>query len=687
MNNKSIYNQSIMINTNRYTINQQWLNDIKCEHNIKKRLYNQYCKTCKKNICIWCKGHKSHETINFDSIEPDQEKFEEIEKSISKMKSIKSKIKEKYSKISRFKEYIDKLIKLIDDAFEKLKEIENTFESHFKFNEQIFNAYKEDKRNYYILINFNSLDFNFEIDYLKNDSTFQTIENYINNINGIKTEKKTNMMNTINRKNNDIKISGINKINPNLKNEYTIKYDEDKNMWISEKYCKNWGLREAIREFIQNQYDGVIAKIESKKNLKVVKIGEKYTINGINQYLEYDFMKINEEKIYGKIRYNKYKKKLSISNEGELFLADFLLGGSKEELSNPDIIGVFGEGMKLAILALCRLEKNVTIISSDKLYSFTIKEDFHFITNSQPQKCLHCKIGKYNNSDMENKINVIIENINEDEWGNEIQNFLWLLGKDIEIFISLDKNNIEVRQIIYENYIKNKIFVKGIFVQFLEEKNKDDKDDEYNLPGFNAFLKLDRDRNCIQSQSELKLILSKIISFTFNKNVDYLRENQLKTGNAFIRTEYGFEKSDGKGSDVLKSGLSTLTKNIIYCLQKEKDVFSYYELRNNLSKESIEIIWNELDSNPNYKNKQPVYNINDVMKFIHEKKLPDYFYPFYSVSYELMKVLEKYSLYQTIENKFEEYVTKAFSIEPGEEHKKALEEIYVKIKIIISDFN
>ena len=108
----------------------------------------------------------------------------------------------------------------------------------------------------------------------------------------------------------------------------------------------------------------------------------------------------------------------------------------------------------------------------------------------------------------------------------------------------------------------------------------------------------------------------------------------------------------------MKSGLSTLTKNIIYCLQKEKDVFSYYELRNNLSKESIEIIWNELDSNPNYKNKQPVHFINDVMKFIHEKKLPDYFYPFYSVSYELMKVLEKYSLYQTIENKFEEYVTK-----------------------------
>ena len=33
-------------------------------------------------------------------------------------------------------------------------------------------------------------------------------------------------------------------------------------------------LREAIREFIQNQYDGVITKIESKKNLKIVKVGK-----------------------------------------------------------------------------------------------------------------------------------------------------------------------------------------------------------------------------------------------------------------------------------------------------------------------------------------------------------------------------------------------------------------------------
>ena len=46
-------------------------------------------------------------------------------------------------------------------------------------------------------------------------------------------------------------------------------------MLISEKYCKNWGLNEGIREFLQNQYDGIITAIKTKKNLKIIKIGYK----------------------------------------------------------------------------------------------------------------------------------------------------------------------------------------------------------------------------------------------------------------------------------------------------------------------------------------------------------------------------------------------------------------------------
>ena len=75
------------------------------------------------------------------------------------------------------------------------------------------------------------------------------------------------------------------------------------------------------------------------------------------------------------------------------------------------------------------------------------------------------------NNDMNNQIKVIIHNINEEEWGNQIENFLWLLGNDIEIYTSVDKNNKEIGQIIFEDYLKNKVYVKGIFVQIIKEKD------------------------------------------------------------------------------------------------------------------------------------------------------------------------------------------------------------------------
>ena len=103
-----------MINNNGYIINEQLLNETQCQHKLKKQLFNKYCETCKKNICNWCKGHNNHQTIELDSIEPNEEKFEEIENSIKQMKSIKKEIDEKYSKLDNF---FEKISNLINDAY------------------------------------------------------------------------------------------------------------------------------------------------------------------------------------------------------------------------------------------------------------------------------------------------------------------------------------------------------------------------------------------------------------------------------------------------------------------------------------------------------------------------------------------------------------------------------------------
>ena len=126
---------------------------------------------------------------------------------------------------------------------------------------------------------------------------------------------------------------------------------------------------------------------------------------------------------------------------------------------------------------------------------------------------------------MKNKVQVLINNISEIEWSNEIDNCLWLIEQDIEIYSSIstiNKKEIELGQIIFEDYLKGKLFVKGIYVKELSKYNF-----EKNLPGFNSInLKTNRDRNIIQNDYELKKDLSSIISGSFNNNLKYLRKIQ-----------------------------------------------------------------------------------------------------------------------------------------------------------------
>ena len=99
------------------------------------------------------------------------------------------------------------------------------------------------------------------------------------------------------------------------------------------------------------------------------------------------------------------------------------------------------------------------------------------------------------------------------------------------------------------------------------------------------------------------------MAYTCNKNIDYLKDFQQNLGNAFIKTEYGFEKEDEKGIKNFDSQLKYLIKNLIDLLENnDLDIINYYSLGNYLSKESLEAIWDEINLNPGNKNKQPTNN-------------------------------------------------------------------------------
>lgn len=584
---------------------------------------------------------KEHQGHQIEDLIIDDNKYSEIKHKEKMMKSFKEELSNRHDKIKLIKNKIMELtnnINKLDDEIMKRYKIIN---SDLEANEKIINSYENDEINYDIFNKIQSLKFTMNDDNLKLDILYEKMNELIT----------------------------------------------EKNMWISENYCKDWGLKEGIREFLQNQYDSVITLTKSKNNFNIKKYGEIFTINGKKSQLNFEFTKIDENRSCGKIEYDKINKILSISNEGELCLADFVLGETtKDKQANLNLIGHFGEGMKLAILALCRENKNVIILSSNQKYTFSLKEDPNLKKDSKIIKCLHYNIESFNKNDedyMENQIKVIINNISEEEWSNQINNYLWLIDNNIEIYTSIEKEH-ELGQMIFEDYLKGKLFIKGIYIQEISKYNF-----KQNLPGFNSYtLKTNRDRNIILNDFELKENLSEIASGIINKNIEYLNNVQNKEGKLFVQTKYGFEKKTYcSKSETIEHNFKKLTQNLIYCLENEnKEIFDIHKLSLKLSQESKELFWNEMSSKKKSIDEQPIDHGWRIEDFIKSKKLSKNFYPYYEVSWALYQILKESSKYESIEDKYSKYKKDLKIVSPDKEHKKALININSILKRNLSNF-
>jgi hypothetical protein len=597
--------------------------EYECKEHNQRRHYSRYCLTCGKNLCSLCikGGHKGHKIKNFDDLEIDDDELNKIKEKESKMKLAKEELSNKHDEINAINNKIIQLTNIITELNEKINTKFEEINSDFEFNEKIIEYYGEEKINYYILNKIKSLRFTMDDENLKLDTLYDKL--------------------------NELKLIG------------------EKNMWISEKYCKNWGLKEGIREFLQNQYDSIITQIKSKENLYVEKSGLNFKFTNKN----------NNNSICGKIEYDKINKILSISNDGDICLADFLLGGKKDEQTNLDSIGHFGEGMKLGILGLCRENKNVTIISSNQKYTFFLKEDPNFKKESKNIKCLHCKIGNIKNDNidyLDKQVKVIINNISEDEWKDQINNYLWLIEENIEIYTAIEKKNgkeCELGQMIFEENLKGKLFIKGIYVQEISKYNF-----EKNLPGFNSYqLKTNRDRNIIQNDYELRKDLAAIASVIFNENIQYLTNIQKNEGKSLVQNKY-VEKTNNFIGKSISPKFKYFTQNLIYCLEyKSTKIFDASKLSSKLSQESKNLIWDVISSRKDNIGKQPIYY--DINDFINEKKLSEDFYPHYRVSWDLFCILEGSSKYESIEVKYSKYKKNLEIVSPDLEHQNALKKI------------
>jgi len=211
---------------------------------------------------------------------------------------------------------------------------------------------------------------------------------------------------------------------------------------LKHNYVPSWGVYEGVRELLQNAHD---AQKEFKAPMSV------------------------------RMRGNT----LVIENNGCTMQYESLLLGHSSKTNRSELIGQYGEGLKLGILALLREGRKVKIRNGSEVW---IPE----IVMSDKFNCKILQFDIQSNRKNENRIQIEISNIGSDYYENHIRpNFLWLNSTEVNKVTERDYGSI-----LFSPKYKGQIFVKGIFVE-----SRQDLTVGYDL--FNV--SVDRDRRMVNN--------------------------------------------------------------------------------------------------------------------------------------------------------------------------------------------
>ena len=447
------------------------------------------------------------------------------------------------------------------------------------------------------------------------------------------------------------------------------------NTWISIDYCKHWGLWEGIREILQNQMDGMTAITGSKKNFLTTKCdpdglhykfkqGDK-VIGGIDFYqTKEDENQTPDDENQTPDDENDKKKYpyISIWNAGRLYTSNLLLGGNKAELNNPEIIGKFGEGMKLSALVISRLKnKEICIINGKEKWNFSLKRDTNFVdSNKQSQQCLFWVPTKYPKG-RDGIIDVQVSGISVGEWTGVIDKILWLTDVDQIYPITAFEGDEIKGQILFGSKFRNKIFVKDIYVQ-----------DLVTSYGFNGSFDIDRDRNSLLNEANHIDLTSHIVAYVLN-NYDKLFNNY-------------------HSSNYYDECLGPFPNKILECLTRG-DLF-VRALHSYINQSAANQLW-DLWIEKHHSDKpyiQPASSAEGqhILNYMMENKLDESFYEYDSssnVSYWSYLVFTKSSHYTRIDTKFEQARTHSTPVPITDQNdKNVIDEITQKVILACPSF-
>ena len=210
---------------------------------------------------------------------------------------------------------------------------------------------------------------------------------------------------------------------------------------LSSSYCPSWSTWEGVRELLQNAKD---AETEFSAPMDVL--------------------------------YDATKEQLTIKNSNAYLPHEALLFGYSTKPGKPALIGQFGEGLKIGILALVRAGHGVQVFSGAECWTPALQQS----TSFQTQKVLAFEITQDNDK---GAVEIEINGISPAFYAELQTRILWLNDEKKELAANTS--------IIFDKASAGSIYCKGIFVSSNSKFTY-----AYN---FND-VTLDRDRKMVSGQ-------------------------------------------------------------------------------------------------------------------------------------------------------------------------------------------
>ena len=233
---------------------------------------------------------------------------------------------------------------------------------------------------------------------------------------------------------------------------------------LSRNYVCNWGLWEAVREILQNGQD-------SEKD---------------GHPLHIDYREADEC--------------LVISNDDVTLDISSLVLGNGTKQDNEEAIGKYGEGYKLALLVLLRLNKHVKIYTGNEMWvpKFINSKTFGTEVLAIERKTIE-------GTPDEERVTFVIDDITIDEF-RKLRLYGIRIAKDTGGYIGKTVD-CEYGTILLDDKYKGRFYVEGLYVQ------KDDNF-KYGYSFKNEVVNLDRDRKAINYYDLCELTTKSILTQT-----------------------------------------------------------------------------------------------------------------------------------------------------------------------------